>query len=60
MTSSQWHNVLVCASARKREFGDGFRWPSRAHYERYQREYDTFIMAGAMGARTRRLASQEI
>lgn len=54
MTASDWHNILRCARLRKEQFGTSLRWPSMADYYRYQREYDTYIMAGAMAARARR------
>jgi hypothetical protein len=56
MTTAQWHNILVCARLRKEEFGTPLKWPSMAAYHRYQREYGTYIMAGAMAARAARLA----
>ena len=57
MNASDWHNILHCARLRKEQFGTSLRWPSMADYRRYQREYDTYIMAGAMAARAKRLAS---
>ena len=57
MTASDWHNVLVCARLRKEQFGTPLRWPSMAALERYGREYETYIMAGAMAARANRLAA---
>lgn len=57
MTASDWHNILVCAQLRKEQFGTPLRWPSMAALERYGREYETYIMAGAMAARANRLAA---
>lgn len=57
MTASDWHNILICARLRKEQFGTPLRWPTMAAYDRYQREYGTYIMAGAMAARAQRLAS---
>jgi hypothetical protein len=57
MTASDWHNILICARLRKEQFGTPLRWPTWADYYRYQREYGTFIMAGAMAARAKRLAA---
>ena len=61
MTSKHWYNVLKCASARQDQFGLNVKevlassdW-RYVDYQRYRREYDTYIMAGAMGARARRL-----
>jgi hypothetical protein len=56
MTASDWHNILRCARLRKEQFGTSLRWPSMSDYHRYQREYDTYVMAGAMAARANRLA----
>ena len=55
MTASDWHNVMRCARLRKEQFGTPLKWPSWEAYHRYQREYDTYIMAGAMRARLKRL-----
>ena len=55
MTASDWHNILCCARLRKEQFGTPLKWPSRSAYDRYYREYDTYIMAGAMCARANRL-----
>ena len=57
MNASDWHNILNCAHERKNQFGNSLRWPNQAAYDRYYREYETFIMAGAMGARARRLGA---
>ena len=57
MNASDWHNILRCARLRKEQFGTSLRWPSMADYHRYQREYDTYIMAGAMAARAKLLAN---
>ena len=56
MTVSDWHNILRCARLRKEQFGTPLRWPTMADYDRYQREYGTYITAGAMAARAKRLA----
>jgi hypothetical protein len=60
MNVSDWHNILHCAQLRKEQFGTSLRWPSMAHYHRYQREYDTYIMAGAMAARAKRLENSRV
>ena len=57
MTASDWHNILVCARLRKEQFGTSLRWPSMHAYDRYQREYGTYIMAGAMAARANQLGA---
>ena len=57
MTASDWHNILRCARLRKEQFGTPLRWPTMADYDRYQREYGTYITAGAMAARAKRLAA---
>ena len=57
MTTSAWHNIMRCALLRKEQFGTPLKWPSWEAYHRYQREYGTFIMAGAMGARASRIAA---
>ena len=55
MTASDWHNILTCARLRKEQFGTALKWPTQSAYDRYHREYGTYIMAGAMGARSNRL-----
>ena len=57
MTASDWHNILTCARLRKEQFGTALKWPNQPAYDRYHREYDTYIMAGAMCARADRLYS---
>ena len=62
MTASDWHNILHCAylrcdHLRKEQFGPSLKWSSQSAYDRYYREYDTYIMAGAMYARANRLYS---
>ena len=57
MTASDWHNLLTYASHRKEQFGNALRWPSQAAYDRWHREGETCIMAGAMFARAKRLAA---
>ena len=57
MNASDWHNILVCARLRKEQFGTPLCWPSKAALERYGREHLTYIVAGAMAARAKRLGA---
>ena len=57
MTATDWHNILRCARLRKEQFGTPLRWPTMVDYDRYHREYGTYITAGAMAARAKRLAA---